>query len=341
MSGPVFETLALGTPAAARSGASELLQALLDVEAALAHARADAGAISPSAASAIAGMCKVGLFDAEAVVADCARQGHLAAELAERLRETVALFDPAAAVEVHRECTDAAVFELAQQVVVRRALAELDERLSRLAGALAAQAAVMPALADAAGLMLDAQRRIRRAGAAALCRPAPSLGEPTASAMQRAAAVLALDSEGHGAAGGPGGVEDDEGSARLACALARTCADAQGVAAVLMQTAPAAGDPSWTSQVARARERVRGMALRAPHRVAAWLACSGLDDGAPAAAEAAALLDMTIAAASVLEEVMLALHSEPPRADAAPAVQQLRDRAGMQRAAAPWQRWLG
>jgi 3-carboxy-cis,cis-muconate cycloisomerase len=81
--------------------APSMLQSMLDFEAALARAQAAEGLIPAAATTAIAGVCKVELYDVPAIVAASARAGSLAIPLVKKLTETVALFDSEAARHVH------------------------------------------------------------------------------------------------------------------------------------------------------------------------------------------------------------------------------------------------
>jgi 3-carboxy-cis,cis-muconate cycloisomerase len=125
----------LSTKAVARVFAPpSVVQAMLDVEAALARAQAAEGLLPEAAARAIAGVCKAELFDVDAIVADSVRAGSLAIPLVRRLTETVALFDAEAAGHVHRGSTSQDVIDTALALLLRRALALIDRDLSALAG---------------------------------------------------------------------------------------------------------------------------------------------------------------------------------------------------------------
>src|SRR5262245_13649726 len=80
---------------------SDVVQAMLDFEAALVRAQADEGLVPATAASAIAGVCKAELYDAAAIVGAAGRAGSLAIPLVKKLTETVALFDAESAGYVH------------------------------------------------------------------------------------------------------------------------------------------------------------------------------------------------------------------------------------------------
>ncbi|GAP33780.1 lyase family protein [Piscinibacter sakaiensis] len=139
MSAP-FEAF-LSTPQAlAAFDAPAVVQAMLDVEAALVRAQAAVGLVPLPAAQAIAGVCKAELFDVPALVAASGRAGSLAIPLVRRLTETVALFDAEAAGYVHWGSTSQDVIDTALALLQRRALAVLDADLARLAAALLAVA---------------------------------------------------------------------------------------------------------------------------------------------------------------------------------------------------------
>ena len=136
MSALVFEGF-LSTPEMlAVFDATAVVQAMLDVEAALVRAQAAVGLVPAAAAQAIAGVCKAELLDVPAVVAASGRAGSLAIPLVKRLTETVALFDPVAAGYVHWASTSQDVIDTAMALQTRRALALIDRDLGRLVQAL-------------------------------------------------------------------------------------------------------------------------------------------------------------------------------------------------------------
>jgi 3-carboxy-cis,cis-muconate cycloisomerase len=109
----------------ARGGAREAvsdeawLQALLDVEAALARAEADAGVIPAQHAHAIAAACRAELFDVAAIGAEAANVGNPAEPLVRALRAQVG---GTAADDVHRGATSQDIVDSAAMLVARRAL---------------------------------------------------------------------------------------------------------------------------------------------------------------------------------------------------------------------------
>lgn len=105
---------------------SAWLQAMLDVEAALAGASADAGLIGASAADAIAAACVAGNFDAAAIGAAAADTGNPVVPLVRAL--TTAVGHPAAA-RVHRGATSQDVLDTAAMLIAARALGPLTDDL--------------------------------------------------------------------------------------------------------------------------------------------------------------------------------------------------------------------
>ncbi|HEY2223372.1 lyase family protein [Actinomycetospora sp.] len=128
----------------ARGGARESvddtawLAALLDVEAALARATADAGGLDPDTAEAIATACRPEGFDVAALAVDAASAGNPVVPLVAALHEAVrasAGDGPAAAV--HRGATSQDVLDTASALVTRRALAVVADDLTAAADAAA------------------------------------------------------------------------------------------------------------------------------------------------------------------------------------------------------------
>jgi 3-carboxy-cis,cis-muconate cycloisomerase len=110
------------------------LQAMLDVEAALARAQAAAGVIPGAHAEAIAAACRAERYDVDALGADAAAVGNPAAPLVRALRAQVG--DPAAG-DVHRGATSQDVVDSAAMLVARRALEPLLDDLGGAAEAAA------------------------------------------------------------------------------------------------------------------------------------------------------------------------------------------------------------
>jgi 3-carboxy-cis,cis-muconate cycloisomerase len=128
----------------ARGGAGEAvgdaawLQALLDVEAALARACASAGVIPAAHADAIAAACRAELFDVAAIGAEAANVGNPAEPLVRALRARVG---GEAAEDVHRGATSQDVVDSAAMLIARRALASVVADLRGAADAAARLAA--------------------------------------------------------------------------------------------------------------------------------------------------------------------------------------------------------
>lgn len=284
-----------------------VIQAMLDFEAALARAQAAEGLLPAAAAQAIAGVCKAELYDLPALVQASGRAGSLAIPLVRKLTETVALFDADAAGYVHWGSTSQDVVDTGLVLVTRRALALIDDDLSRLIGHLLALARthaqapllgrtlMQPAQVLSFGFKLLAwiaplvrsQQRLRAAGAQALqlqlggaVGTLAVMGEAAAAVSRRVADELQLRLP-------PGSwhTQRDE-SASLACelgvlggALGKIAKDislmAQGEVGELAE--PSGAGRGGSSTMPHKRNPVAAMvalsaALRTPHRVSALLA---------------------------------------------------------------------
>jgi 3-carboxy-cis,cis-muconate cycloisomerase len=110
------------------------LQAMLDVEAALARAQAAAGLFPAEQAEAIAAACHADDYDVAAIAAQAAAVGNPAAPLVRALTANVP--SPAAG-QVHRGATSQDVVDSAAMLVARRALGALLDDLGAAAGAAA------------------------------------------------------------------------------------------------------------------------------------------------------------------------------------------------------------
>jgi 3-carboxy-cis,cis-muconate cycloisomerase len=95
------------------------LQAMLEVEAALARACAEVGVIPGAHAEAIVDACRAELFDVAAIGAEAANVGNPAEPLVRALRAQVG---GAAAEDVHRGATSQDIVDSAAMLVARRAL---------------------------------------------------------------------------------------------------------------------------------------------------------------------------------------------------------------------------
>jgi 3-carboxy-cis,cis-muconate cycloisomerase len=124
-SGP-FDFLVNRGPVAAATSPTAWLQALLEVEAALAQAWAEVLAAPPETSRAIAEACTVERIDAEAVFAAAEWSGNPVVPLVPMLKELVG---PDAAELVHRGATSQDIFDTAAMLVVRRCSDLVRDRL--------------------------------------------------------------------------------------------------------------------------------------------------------------------------------------------------------------------
>jgi len=150
MVGPILERFLSTDEVLAVFEPHAFVQAMLDVEAALARAEAAEGVIPAAAADAIAAACDARAFDLDALAADGARAGSLAIPLVKQLTAAVRSRAADAAAWVHWGGTSQDVIDTAMALCTRRAHALVDAALARLADAaldLAAQHLETPALA--------------------------------------------------------------------------------------------------------------------------------------------------------------------------------------------------
>lgn len=176
--------------AAAAAAFSDIatVQAMLDVEAALARAQARCGVIPPAAVAPIEAACRAECFDFAALAHESATAGNLAIPLVAHLTARVAEVDAEAARYVHWGATSQDIIDSAIALQLRAALASIDDDLAALLAALAELAGrhrttpmtgrtlLQPALPTTFGLKvsgwLDALLRVRadleRARASAL-----------------------------------------------------------------------------------------------------------------------------------------------------------------------------
>lgn len=244
MSADVFESFLSAAAMRAVFAPASVVQALLDVEAALVRAQAAGGDVPAAAAQAIAGVCKAELFDVPGIVNAAARGGSLPGPVVAQLRATVALFDAAAAEHVHRGMADQDLADTAMNLLVRRAWSLVDEALARLIGRL-------PPCGDGQGEALAAlsrcRQRLHEAGTRCL-RVSVAAGRAVPGWAVRLAQGLQLGEPIAGALG-------DE-AARLQAELGILCALLARLGRETSDAPPAVG----------------AAALRAPQRVAALLA---------------------------------------------------------------------
>ncbi len=112
-----FRFLTAAGPVAAMTTARAWVEAVLDVEAALAAAQADAGDIPLGAAGGVIRACDVARIDVEAVIDEAALGGNLLIPLIPRLQ---AIVGPEDAGFVHRHATSQDVLDAATAVIVQR-----------------------------------------------------------------------------------------------------------------------------------------------------------------------------------------------------------------------------
>ena len=123
-----FRFLAAAGPVAELTSARAWVQALLDVEAALAGAHADAGDIPLSAAGNIARACDVARMDVDAIIDEAAGSGNLVIPLLPRLQ---AIVGPEDAGYVHRAATSQDIVDAAAAVVIQRCAGVVSSQLRR------------------------------------------------------------------------------------------------------------------------------------------------------------------------------------------------------------------
>jgi 3-carboxy-cis,cis-muconate cycloisomerase len=128
--------MGLFVPEAVREATSELawFQAMLDTEAALATAEAEAGLIPSDAAKAIAAACDAGGFDPEAIAREGRSSGNPVVPLVAALRSKI---DDEAAGYVHHGATSQDVIDTAGMLVASRTLELIDADLNAVAAACA------------------------------------------------------------------------------------------------------------------------------------------------------------------------------------------------------------
>ncbi len=110
----------------------DYLQALLDVEVALAIAEAEAGVIPASCLPDIQAAAKAGNFDGAALIAAAATDGNIVISLVKRLTEVVAASNPESARYVHRGATSQDIMDSALVLQLRTAGAALHEILTHV-----------------------------------------------------------------------------------------------------------------------------------------------------------------------------------------------------------------
>ena len=113
------------------------LQAMLDVEAALAEAEASLDIIPGRAARAIRDACRAEFYDADTIGADARRDGNLAIPLVRALTQRVASADPDSAGYVHWGATSQDIIDTALVLQLRTAVPGIIEDLQRASAACA------------------------------------------------------------------------------------------------------------------------------------------------------------------------------------------------------------
>ena len=123
---------------AAVFGDRATVQAMLDVEAALARAEAECGVIPPEAAGPIVAACDASMYDLDALAAGARQGGTVAIPLAKALGDRVRAADTAAAGSVHFGATSQDIVDTALVLQLTEAGRLLVAGAERLAGAVAA-----------------------------------------------------------------------------------------------------------------------------------------------------------------------------------------------------------
>lgn len=136
----LFDPLFRSSACAAHFSAAATLQGMLDFEAALALAQADAGVIPRAAAAPIEQACRSDYFDAAGIAAEAARAGNLAIPLVKHLTARVRQGDPEAARYVHWGATSQDAIDSGMMLQLKAAFALIDAQLGALQQALADQA---------------------------------------------------------------------------------------------------------------------------------------------------------------------------------------------------------
>jgi 3-carboxy-cis,cis-muconate cycloisomerase len=116
------------------------LQAMLDVEAALADVEGELGVIPRSAAAPIRAAARAGLYDAAALAAEAAEAGNLAIPLVRHLTRQVAAIDGGAARYVHWGATSQDVIDTGLVLQLRAAVPHIVRHLERAEAACARHA---------------------------------------------------------------------------------------------------------------------------------------------------------------------------------------------------------
>ena len=129
-----------GTALTAEFSDLQLLQGMLDFEAALARAQAACGVIPATAAGPIAQSCRAELFDLPALAESARAAGNLAIPLVKHLTERVKSADPDAARYVHWGATSQDAIDTGLVLQLRAALNHTQRALGQLTETFARQA---------------------------------------------------------------------------------------------------------------------------------------------------------------------------------------------------------
>jgi 3-carboxy-cis,cis-muconate cycloisomerase len=139
-SGRLTDHLCANPEALAIWGAPATLQRMLDVEAALASALADAQVIPATAVEPIRKMCDVQFLDVEALVVAAASGGNLAIPLVKQLTAAVKSIDPEAARFVHWGATSQDIIDSGMMLQAKDTLDLMLRQIDALISTLATQA---------------------------------------------------------------------------------------------------------------------------------------------------------------------------------------------------------
>jgi 3-carboxy-cis,cis-muconate cycloisomerase len=134
--GPLFGD----ADAAAHLSDRARLQAMLDVEVALADVEADLGIVPRSAVAPIRAAARADRYDIRAIAAEAARDGNLAIPVVRHLTRQVETIDPEAARYVHWGATSQDILDTALVLQLQRAVPRIVAHLDRAAAAAAAHA---------------------------------------------------------------------------------------------------------------------------------------------------------------------------------------------------------
>lgn len=138
MSAPSLLGLLFGTAEATTQFSDRArLQGMLDFEAALAHAEAEAGVIPATAVAAIAACCRAELFDMTALASATARAGNPAIPMVQHLTRLVEGGDAVAARFVHWGATSQDAMDTGLVLQLRAYLLRFEADLAALSSALA------------------------------------------------------------------------------------------------------------------------------------------------------------------------------------------------------------